>query len=675
VSRLAKLGAIAAAAVAAAAGAAGLALLRDDDGIAPAGQSDVFSVDVATGEVRKVTESEASEYLLSPSPDGRRVAFFAGGAGQSALYVMDIDGSNRRELASGAPAGGPLEGMHHPPAWSPDGKSIAFDRSRRCRDIGCEIWEVMLVDVEDGTVRRIADEARGPTWSPDGTLLALEAGVRGEGFGSRVDVMQPDGSGRRSIALGRKPLWSPRGDLIAYERSGVRVVRPDGSGARRLVGVDVMESPVAWSPDGSRLAFPFGEGNDQDLFWASVDGPQLGRLTRLRGPDANPSWSPDGRLLAWSHELGPDETDGIPAWYLYGGSSDGSPPRRLVTALYRGSGEPAWTPDGAQVLYTAEVDPRVRRDPVDIHSVGADGGAERVMRTPIRESLPAASPDGDRLAFYAEEESGSYLYVSDADGGGRRRLAEGGDSGGPYVPVPPAWSPDGSTLAFVRDFGCANRLCTTWEIWLVRADGSGLRRLVTGGREPHWSPDGRRIAYTGLDGYIYVISASGIGRHRLRRGFLPQWSPRGDYISYIRWGLFTELWVARADGSGSRRLVAEVETLGYAWSPNARRLAFASYGRRADQDIFAVNVETTAARPLVRQRGSDDGPTFSPDGNQIAWINLPNLEGEQRNFIYVARADGTAARRVTKKPQVIVDPLTWSANGRIYFTVLPGRAG
>jgi Tol biopolymer transport system component len=119
-----------------------------------------------------------------------------------------------------------------------------------------------------------------------------------------------------------------------------------------------------------------------------------------------------------------------------------------------------------------------------------------------------------------------------------------------------------------------------------------------------------------------------------------------------------------------------VEVIGYAWSPDGRRLAIAAFGFQPDQQIFIVDVETTTARPLVRQRGSDESPTFSPDGDRVAWVNLPSLEGEQRNFIYVARADGTgAARRLTKRPQVIVDPLSWSANGRIYFTVWPRRSG
>jgi TolB protein len=102
-------------------------------------------------------------------------------------------------------------------------------------------------------------------------------------------------------------------------------------------------------------------------------------------------------------------------------------------------------------------------------------------------------------------------------------------------------------------------------------------------------------------------------------------------------------------------------------SPDGHRVAFVSFGLQPDQEIFVADVETAAARPLSRRRGSDDNPVFSPDGARLAWVNV--------NFIHVARANGTDARRVTRKPQIIVDPLSWSANGRIYFTVWPRRIG
>ena len=151
-------------------------------------------------------------------------------------------------------------------------------------------------------------------------------------------------------------------------------------------------------------------------------------------------------------------------------------------------------------------------------------------------------------------------YLANADGSGHRKLPRN-------VPLGGAWSPDGQRIASVsvaHSFADA-RNPTKLGLWVTNADGSDARRVApkatTG--EPAWSPDGRRIAFRRYDGQLgsigtsdlFVVNADGSGLRRLTnhaenvRWFA--WSPDGRTIAFLRNG---EVYVLRADGTGERRL-------------------------------------------------------------------------------------------------------------------------
>ena len=170
---------------------------------------------------------------------------------------------------------------------------------------------------------------------------------------------------------------------------------------------------------------------------------------------------------------------------------------------------------------------------LEIYVVNADGsGQRRLTRSTVRDSHPVWSPDGRRIAF----ESNWQLWVMNADGSGQRRLTRNGRS--PLHNFNPEWSPDGQRIVFER--GRRQRdpcsACPgSWgfEVYVMNADGSGQQRLTRGtGSQPHWSPDGRRIAFvTKRDGNsdIYVMNADGSGQRNLtpgagRRESQPVWS-------------------------------------------------------------------------------------------------------------------------------------------------------
>lgn len=149
-----------------------------------------------------------------------------------------------------------------PPAFSPDGKRIAFDEERGCTVAACD-EDLMILDLETGQMKpvpeaRSLNESWEPSWSPDGRFLAVTSNDK-PGWGQIVVIDLATGA-KKTIAEGTNPSWSPKGDWIAYA-STVRcmIIHPDGTGARSVVDKQskwlkyTLDAPILWSPDERRL--------------------------------------------------------------------------------------------------------------------------------------------------------------------------------------------------------------------------------------------------------------------------------------------------------------------------------------------------------------------------------------------------------------------------------------
>jgi Tol biopolymer transport system component len=243
---------------------------------------------------------------------------------------------------------------------------------------------------------------------------------------------------------------------------------------------------------------------------------------------------------------------------------DGSGRRQLTHDKWINS-YPAWSPDGQQIAFTG-----YRAGNTVVFVMNADGSRRRVL-APHGDSdaLPAWSPDGHTIA-YDDNRSGEIGLMS-SDGTQRRQLMRRSAS-------LPSWSPAGSTLVFVS--GNGRRLAlTSGDIYVAKADGKGVRRLVRNGTFPSWSPDGKEIAFLRngrtpispdsiwtKNASIWVMNADGGGRHRLRVradiGGVLGWSPDG------RWLTFTsdnDIYVVDADGGSPRRVAGPGDNVDPAW--------------------------------------------------------------------------------------------------------------
>ena len=226
------------------------------------------------------------------------------------------------------------------------------------------------------------------------------------------------------------------------------------------------------------------------------------------------------------------------------------------------------------------------------------------------------------------------ISVINADGTGLTTLVDGG-RGWQYMS--PAWSPDGTQIAFGsdRDGG--------WGIYVMRADGSWVTRLSRGSARddaPAWSPDGRRIAFTSdRDGdfEIHVMNADGSDVIRLTdhpaADGNPAWSPDGTLIAFTsdRDSVRNQIFVMDVNGTGVTRLTnVSDEAIHPEWSPDGRQILFT----RTVAGNHIMNADGSRMRPLGANGG---GATWSPDGERIVFSNW-NL--------FVIRADGSGLRNL-----------------------------
>jgi TolB protein len=206
---------------------------------------------------------------------------------------MNADGSNPRRLTAG-----------RAPAWSPDGKKIAFTV-----DVGAgvegELSYVYSMNADGTGGTYIAGDywpyeaASQPAWSPDGARLALtlRESLPEGGYYTSLVVMRADGTNWRRIAGasdGTSSAWAPDGTKITFISDGlVAVVGADGFGARGFTTeTENNESPV-WSPDGRQIAFSgacvVACSGALDIYVMNADGSGVVRLTHT-GSDRSPAW-------------------------------------------------------------------------------------------------------------------------------------------------------------------------------------------------------------------------------------------------------------------------------------------------------------------------------------------------------------------------------------------------
>ncbi len=536
----------------------------------------------------QVTDQPGVETTPSLSPDGKSVVYAKTVGTDTDLYLLRIGSRNAVRLTPDSPA----EDIE--PAFSPDGERIVF---RSGRDGG----GVFLMTASGESVTRLTDSGFSPSWSPDGAEIVVAPGA----FGA------PTG------------IFANTHGLSAVNVKSRQV---------RAIAIDERALQPAWSPGGARIAYwgVRGPSGQRDIWTVAADGSDaVGggvRVTQDSALDWSPTWSPDGRYLYFSSTRGGT----MNLWRVpieeRSGRTLGEP--EPITTPSTWSGFLAFSRDGTRLAF-ASLDYRST-----LLRVAFDAAREAILGppVPILKGTRAIrdhelSPDGEWIAF-TEAGVREDLFVARVDGTQYRRLTDDAfrDRG-------PAWSPDGTRVAFYSDRSGG------YDLWAIRPDGSGLVPLTSGtglSGFPAWSPDGKAIAF-GFDRWLIVNPKAtsttpppAEAAISPTERFLPtSWSPDGGRIAGQ---------VLSADGSGAavglyslkakefaRVLGESSQARGWlfpVWLADGRRLLV----RRPD-GIAVVNADTGAGRRLIAVGGEMVGRSVGLSGDN-RWITYTETATE-----------------------------------------------
>lgn len=289
---------------------------------------------------------------------------------------------------------------------------------------------------------------------------------------------------------------------------------------------------------------------------------------------------------------------------------------------------------------------------------------------------------GAAIAFTVNDDGFGEIWLMDSDGANPIRLtspaAPGTDASGS---TSPAWSPDGSRIAFASSGEGVVEDQRLLEIYTMSADGSDMRRLTNDRAldgAPAWSPDGRRIAFAHLsevgtgdvDGVIVVMNADGQDRVQVTRrprtpgGVVdthPVWSQDGSRITFTRGTLapggLAQVAIYTVDPTaGTERLLLD-DAAEPDWSPDGTRIVFTSVrdhnGKTCfhecspSREIYVANADGTGIRRLTRSEADDHSPAWAPDGERIAFVSDRSNRSEHANEIYVIGLGGGELQRLT----------------------------
>jgi conserved repeat domain len=542
-----------------------------------------------TGPVLRVTHNSTDESRPVLSPDGTRIAYSSAAGrddGGHDIYVVDVASGATRRVTDGT-------GDNTWPTWSPDGTSLAFAG----RPGGGGLPQVYRIPAGGGPATQVTTEPTGaaePAWDPNPTHQRIAYTVGPDGSHPEVWLIAPDGTGRARMLLpgweARQPAWTADGATVAF----VSRTLPDG---QTTGTVDRLYSVVVQADPCTCVVVP-RLAEDRDVShptWYTVPGTTTESLlvARTSAPE---------RTTATLQDIRPDGVDPrdlrLPILREDPGAMTDS---RLLWEPV--DGDPwferqAYSPDGRRIAVSRfETVDGVRTERIWI--VDADGGQARLLPIPgrgrgDREFDPAWSPDGTRLALVRnspgngpeEPRTPSRIEVVDVDTG--QRLLD--------LPVPdelaglddtqPAWSPDGTRLAFTRG---TYRGTVSTHVWIANAsDGLGqtdLTETVCGGPCPvvddsaAFSPDGTRlIVNREADGLVLVDPNSGDCRLLLPAGGGSCAEPVPDLT----------------DAPHQPRDVA--------WSPDGARIAFSA--RRAEDNnspeaLWILDLADGGIRPLT----------------------------------------------------------------------------
>jgi Tol biopolymer transport system component len=506
------------------------------------GQSDIYRVHADGTAIEQLTDNPAFDDQASLSPDGKKLAFVSSREkGTANIFIMDIASKKVTNLTTlSGIAGDPMKpnGFFRP-AWSPDGRWLAFasDRNTIWRGHGNGSgWEhtqelgIYLVKVDGMDLRKISEEgicSGSPEWSKDGKrVMFYEMSVE-DTWNARTSF----GAARATsqivsvdIATGKKEVHTtgPGLKLLPQYVSDNNIGYLAKAGANEGVGYtngkgfkEKLRSP-SWSPDGSKVIYEKQDWKPrpQNQLLYSWDPKYEYRYT-----DVFPSFSGDGKLLICEK----DDNSSVAVM-----DADGSDRVRIFNNEKSYCFSPAWSPDDQWIVFGYGGYFQERKTAsAQLMLMKRDGtNAQQLTGDMPNAGFPNFSPDGKHVVYRVwskDKPEDNGLRIINIDDKTVRVLTTEYDN-------LPYWSPDGTKILFTRKHEGNN-----FDIFTINPDGTNLHQLTTfPANDAHavWTSDGKHIMWSCGDygfkeeaalsdntfqpyGIIFMMNADGTGKHPL----------------------------------------------------------------------------------------------------------------------------------------------------------------
>jgi tricorn protease len=596
---------------------------------------------------------EPIQFARTPdiSPDGKLVAFSYLGD----IWVVEAIGGVARPVT-----------MHEKhdiyPAFSPDGKKIAFSSNRHGS------YDVFVVPVEGGKPTRLTFDSADDivnAWSPDGKSILFTSN-RGTQFPATAElytVPVNGGKSRRISAFeGKHGVYAPDGSEIAYVRG-----------------------PGTWYRKYYR-----GSAND-DIWICNADGTNNRRLTTHEGQDTSPMWALDGKAIYYVTDAGTPK--GTPANIVCqeivrgkdGALAVASPPQPVTShkddsvrrARLSGNGEWIVYECGADLWIVSTKGGTPRKLAIEVH---ADDKTNPDRTVTFTSGMSEFAVDNNDLSIAIVVHG--EIFCMPRGGGKAKRLTDS-----PFYDHSPVWSPDGRKLIFLSDRGGHEDIYLIESAepenpMIVKANTFKLTQLTkTPDAEQgiNFSPDGKRISFL-RNGKLLTMNPDGSDVKTIvneQRVIDYEWSPDGRWIAFARldgnWS--SEIYIIPATGATDKDPARNVTryamfNAGITWSKN-NKLGFLSERRsNAPTSMYVMSLQKPAVpgAPPSNDIDWDDvhlrvfQPTtmhafegaISPDGSRIAFRSQQNGDD-----LWVATVDGKEVTRLTTG-NLRPTQITWS---------------
>jgi len=347
---------------------------------------------------------------------------------------------------------------------SPDGTKVAFVVTRMDSSENSYKSDIELVDVASGRLKRLTTHPASdtsPRWSPEGTRLAFVSERGGDPQIWVIDIGGGEATKLTSAEGGATdPVWSPDGKMIAY---------------LSRVDPDVKTPAIEKKGDVTiirRLKYRFRgrywDGKRSHIFLVSSEGGESRQLTFGDFDDSDPQWSPDSKSIAFVSNRTKDPENNIDTniWMV---PADGGSPVQITTNPGPDN-SPRFSPDGKYLAYRASLRFNYESDEYDIYLAPLEGGGHTNLTREVHRNIygPVWNPDGKNLYFMIED-AGSYDLCEIPLAGGRQKNLTPGRHAIRYVDV----SRGSGRVAFAL-----SAPVEPWEVWIMEADGTGLRRIT-----------------------------------------------------------------------------------------------------------------------------------------------------------------------------------------------------